>query len=559
MSAWNAIRDAVGAERVRFLESIKHSWEAQARQLAEILRANRQSNFGRLHTFDAIRGIDDYQARIPIHRYENLRNEIEQMADGARARLCSAPIVAYEQTSGSTAAAKLIPLTTESLKSFQRALFPWLSDLLLARSGVSRGRCYWPISPAARPASFTPDGTRIGLPNDAEYFGAALAAAFSELTATPQALGAVSDIETWRYLTLRFLLDADDLSLISIWSPTFLIPLLAALTTLRDRLVEDVERGTVAAPAPGSCAPLEQYFLPRPARAREIALALAGGCPDTARIWPRLDTISCWTDAGAARFVGALREAFPHAHIQGKGLLATEGAVTIPLADFPYPVLAVNSGFFEFRDADGTPRLCEELREGESYCVLATTHGGLYRYDTGDQVLMRGWAERAPMLEFIGRGGVVSDLCGEKLSEPFVQQRLPKDSGFAMLAPMLEPTPHYLLILDAARADERFASALASSMDQSLQVNPHYRHARRLKQLGAVETLRVSAPLDRYVAFATNRRRASGGIKPAALYPRTDLAEYFAADSCVETAHDDLGTGLAENRPDVIDNRRTPL
>jgi hypothetical protein len=245
-------------------------------------------------------------------------------------------------------------------------------------------------------------------------------------------------------------------------------------------------------------------------------------------IWPVLDTISCWTDAGAKPFVGNVYAAFPHAWIQGKGLLATETPVTIPLATFPYPVLAVNSAFFEFMDIDTRSWLCHELHEGELYRVITTTHGGLYRYDIGDRVRVQGWAEGLPMLEFMGREGLVSDLCGEKLTEDFVLEHLPSRDGFAMLAPSLTTKPHYVLFLDAEHINEHLAPDLACRLDESLRQNPQYQYARQLDQLGQVRACRVVDPMEAYVRFALTKGQRLGDIKPPVLRPETDWEIRFS-------------------------------
>jgi len=135
----------------------------------------------------------------------------------------------------------------------------------------------------------------------------------------------------------------------------------------------------------------------------------------------------------------------------GKGLLATEGVVSIPLMGYAAPVLCVNSAFFEFVDDAGCIRLAADLEHDACYEVILTTANGLYRYRLGDRVRVIGSAGRTPLLSFLGRAGVVSDLCGEKLAEAFVAGCLRDFGGFAMLAPSREPRPHYKLYVDKVK------------------------------------------------------------------------------------------------------------
>jgi hypothetical protein len=64
----------------------------------------------------------------------------------------------------------------------------------------------------------------------------------------------IEDAESFRYLSLLFLLRAGDLALISVWSPSFFLILLAKLTEWWPRLCHDIARGTISLTAsrPGS-------------------------------------------------------------------------------------------------------------------------------------------------------------------------------------------------------------------------------------------------------------------------------------------------------------------
>ena len=88
--------------------------------------------------------------------------------------------------------------------------------------------------------------------------------------------------------------------------------------------------------------------------------------------------------------------------IQPKGLLATEGIISLPLWECPAPALAARSHFFEFAELDAQsdparrgafprrPRLAHEVELGGRYRVALTTAGGLYRYLLGDEVQVVG-------------------------------------------------------------------------------------------------------------------------------------------------------------------------
>lgn len=528
MSTWQAVQAVIEPEYRRFHASLEDVCGAQRCVLGEILQANRSTAFGLHYDFAALADPDAYRACVPLHHYEDLATDIGHMTTEESHRLCGEPVCSFEETSGTTTAAKLIPYTASTLLAFRRALYPWLADLLQGRPDLCKGRWYWAISPA-RPPRCTPTGIRIGTAEDTYYFGEVLAHHFARWSAVPPTVAGVREIEVWRYATLRYLIAAADLTLISVWSPTFLSPLLDSLAERASDFVRDIADGTVSVKRPAAASWANEMPTPDRERAAVLERALNGSNVDTRLLWPALDTISCWTDAGARRFVGPLREAFPHAWVQGKGLLATEGVVSIPLIPWPYPVLAVNSAFFEFLDDQECSRLAHELREGEVYRVVMTTYGGLYRYDTRDVVLVRGWAGSAPMLEFVGRAGVVSDLCGEKLTESFVAERLPTQVGFAMLAPALHPARHYTLFLDGSQVDSESARTLAQEVDRALAANPQYAYARRLRQLGRVRACRVQRPMDTFTEFASANGQHLGDIKPPVLRTEPDLRDRFVS------------------------------
>ena len=69
--------------------------------------------------------------------------------------------------------------------------------------------------------------------------------------------------------------------------------------------------------------------------------------------WPRLALISCWTDAAAGQFVPEVKRMFPDVEIQPKGLLATEGFVSLPIQ--AGSALALRCHFFEFEESGSGP------------------------------------------------------------------------------------------------------------------------------------------------------------------------------------------------------------
>jgi hypothetical protein len=276
--------------------------------------------------------------------------------------------------------------------------------------------------------------------------------------------------ENFREETLRHLVRCRTLSLISVWHPSFL-----------DLLAGDL---------------------------------------DTVATWPHLRVISCWADANAAAPAAALARKFPHAKIQPKGLLSTEGFVTIPFEG--ERVLAYRSHFFEFRNGDEV-RLAHEVEVGRRYDVVLTTGGGLVRYATEDIVEVTGFRGQAPCLRFVGRANHVSDHVGEKLHEVFVRERLQRvladvPHAFAMLA--CDGTCYVLYL-------ESDAPVALEALESSLRESHHYDLARRLGQLGPLRLQRVHDGAATYLR-TKSATQPLGTIKIPAVDASSDWTARFA-------------------------------
>jgi hypothetical protein len=510
----------------QFRRALAHPGETQQTLLRRLLARHADSAYGRTHDFAAIRSYDEFARRVPLVDYENIEPWIRRIQRGESGVLTSDPVQHLIPTSGSVGARKLIPFTGGLQADFSRALGPWISDLFRQQPDLAFGPSYWSITPSIRLEDES-SAVPIGFDDDSRYLGGFRRCLVDSVMAVPSALRLVSDIEDFRHLTLLCLLRRRDLRLISVWHPSFLTLLLDALPQHWDELLRDLHSGR--------CARAERWPLtvrtalrlqPMPSRATGLQQADPRR-PET--LWPLLKLISCWRDAHAELAAHELERRFPNTVIQAKGLLATEAFVTIPFAG-QHPV-ALRSHFFEFIDDDGELRLAHELREGECYDVVATTSGGLWRYQLHDRVHVTGFLEQTPSLRFLGKSNNISDRFGEKLSEAFVGQvirevtaTLPTQPRFAMLAPEEDqPIWRYTLYLEGPSSPD-----LARRLDVAMRKNPHYAWCRDLGQLREVEIVSIEfGGYEAFVAREMKHGRRLGEIKPVALSARSGWMECF--------------------------------
>jgi hypothetical protein len=292
-------------------------------------------------------------------------------------------------------------------------------------------------------------------------------------------------------------------------------------------LIADLASGELSLSLPPAVERAMRPWL-RPAPRRAACLAEVDW-QDPRNLWPDLALVSCWTDGAAALPAAALQRRMPGIHVQPKGLLATEAAVSIPWQG--RNVALMTGAVLEFIDAGGVPRWIDELADGAVYEVVITTAGGLWRYRLGDRVQVEGFAQRTPCLRFLGRAGVVCDLVGEKLDEGFVAGCLAAVIGsanFALLTPNPDGGAGYTLFCDA-----RLEPGDLLRLDRALAVNPHWAQARRLGQLLPLQTVTVAA--DAAAVWMSQRTQTSlGAVKP-----------------CVLAADREWGARLAPTQPGV--------
>lgn len=457
-----------------------------------------------------------------MRSYDEFTPWIDRVARGEQGVLTAETVTRLVPSSGSTRARKLVPFTHSLKREFNAAIAPWIDALFREQPILARGPAYWSITPAIKHVQSGP--IPIGFEDDREYLGGILATLVGKAMAVRPEVSRLERLNEFRYATLLSLLRTPDLRLVSVWHPSFWSLLLDELATNWESLIADVASGKW--PRAGESDHAWLTARPMPRRARELAAIR----PDTiARIWPDLRVVSCWADAGAALPAQALADRCPSIALQPKGLLATEGVVSIPVQG-KHP-LAIASHFLEFVDDHGSVRLAHQLNEGETYEVLLTTCGGLYRYRLGDLVRADGLVDRTPSIRFVGRSDGVCDLVGEKLNEAFVggvieqwSNLVGMRSAFAMLAPAAPQSTHqsprqYTLFVSGQQSP----TPAADLLDTLLRANPHYDWARQCGQLAhaRVRTVDQNA-YERYAAALVARGMRLGDIKPSRLSTQDD-------------------------------------
>lgn len=391
-----------------------------------------------------------------------------------KAALTKEPVSFYETTSGSTGAKKEIPYTRSLLKSFENMFILWAHDLVFhGNLSLQNGKFFMSVSP------------QIGEMNkdDRKYLSPALNLLLTPfLTSNPNDHKGKTAHDFFMKISLD-LIKAKELEVISIWSPTYLLSLLDFMESHR----ADLEL-------------------------RNTKLS---------SLWPKLKLISCWTHGQAARSSRVLQEKFPGVKIQSKGLLLTEGAVTIPWTEAGGNLPLLTETYLEFVSEDEKIFLLHELKRNSVYRVIMSQKNGFLRYDTKDLIKVTSFYFKTPVLEFIGRAESVCDLAGEKISETILQKLFQDIKSTMLFVPEIsDELPSYKLYIDESNNSD-------IDWDKKLATNYHYQLARDLGQLKPLNVIKVRDLNQKYLAFYQSRGMILGDIKEKMLLSNLDEAENF--------------------------------
>ncbi len=115
---------------------------SQERALRRLVERGRRTCFGRAHRFEEIDSVEAFRARVPIHRYADLKPWFERALAGERDVTWPGRIRYFGMSSGTTAGNKYLPISTDSVRQQQRGGFePVASYLRWTRdAGLMGGR-----------------------------------------------------------------------------------------------------------------------------------------------------------------------------------------------------------------------------------------------------------------------------------------------------------------------------------------------------------------------------------------------------------------------------------
>ena len=390
--------------------------ETQEKILLEILKTNKNTEYLKifetesqiLNAENEKELIEKFQNKIPIVNYEDIKEFVEKEKSGENNVLLSDKIKLFELTSGSTSDVKYIPYTEKFLKSYMNGVFAWIYNLYQNNKRLFFGSSYWSVSPILKREAVTSGGIRVGIEDDTSYFDKVSAFFLNKLFTVPKEIKNIQNMEDFLLITAVFLLLLENLTMISVWSPSFLMILLDFIEKNHRgicQIVKSEDLGTefFADKNLGN----KKYFqiiqkkyrklwkknrskflinyfnehekniLSKNDKTQNLEITeknneneitaenknletksgnkIVENFVDYSVIWEKLSLVSCWADSDSYEIFIKLKEKLNfdkknmNLKFQGKGLMSTECIVSFPLENVKNgSVAAYNSFFYEF-------------------------------------------------------------------------------------------------------------------------------------------------------------------------------------------------------------------
>jgi hypothetical protein len=484
-----------------FEEATREPRAVQEAVLARILAAAADTAFARDHHLAGC-GVADFRNSVPVAGYEYIEPYIRRVVAGDWQALLEGPrIHMFAMTSGTTAARKLIPVNDPYLADYRRGWNLWGLKTYRDHPEV-RLRPIVQLSGDWQ-ETFTPGGIPCGAVTGLT--------AHSQLRivrwiyCVPGIVGKVKDAAAKYYLALRLSLPRR-VGLIIAANPSTLVSLARAGDQEKESLIRDIHDGTLSSrfdiPDEVRHALARRLGKRHPERARELeAIVRRTSTLYPKDYWPHDCVIGNWMGGSVGAYLRHYPRYYGATPVRDVGLIASEGRMTIPMADgTPSGVLDISSHYFEFipqDEADSSrPTVlgAHELKEGSAYFILLTTAYGLYRYNISDVVRCTGFMGRTPLVEFLSKGAHFANLTGEKVSEHHVTGAMAdvlRAMDLTLTAYSVAPCwddelPYYGLFVERGDlASIQQGAQLTHALERRLaEINVEYASKRESRRLG---------------------------------------------------------------------------
>ncbi|KAK4790282.1 hypothetical protein SAY86_017586 [Trapa natans] len=438
---------------LEFIEEMTRNADAVQEQiLAEILSQNAETEYLSRFGLKGAMDRDTFKTLVPVVTYEDIKPEIQRIANGDRSNILSShPISEFLTSSGTSAGErKLMPTIHEELDRRQQLynlLMPVMNQYVL---GLDKGKGLYFLFVKAE--TKTPGGlvARPVLTSyyKSDHFKTRPYNPFNVYTSPNEAILCADSFQSMYAQMLCGLLMRQEVLRVGAVFASGLLRAIRFLQINWQQLARDISQGTlnpnVTDPSIREC--MVGILAPNP----ELAAFITDQCSKEdwggiiSRVWPNTKYLDVIVTGAMAQYIPTLdyySGKLPMACTMYASSECYFGLNLKPMckpSEVSYTIMP-NMAYFEFMHHEpdlgeprgSTPRLVDlaDVELGKEYELVITTYAGLCRYRVGDILRVSGFHNAAPQFTFVRRKNVLLSIDSDKTDEAELQKAIEDASG----------------------------------------------------------------------------------------------------------------------------------
>lgn len=474
---------------------LEHPMEHNTELLMKLLEENKDTEYGKKYDFENIHSVEEFQAKVPISRYDDYVEYILRMTENDEKNLiCAYDIPHYCKSSGTMGNPKRIPMSDRAIEIFYKYNSNYMNAMLADKLGYS-----WIDG---KNMSLTESAANIDYLKNGASYGALSVKAMLKFrnflsfmyTSPDEATFPKPDTNT-RYLHARFGLMDKNITNTGASFFSFYLELMRYIEQKWEMLVKDIEEGTIDDSIKMSAEVRESLLKkiqPMPERAAELREIFSQGFeePFVPKVWPKLQVLLGVGTGGFKMYADKIKERYTGEKVRQYkvGLSASEGIFSVPFElDCDDSVLLPDSMFYEFLPLEAGDDFSQivtldKVEVGKDYELITTNLSGFYRYRMRDAVRVTGKYKGTPTIQFLCRIDQTVSIMGEKTTEVAIRkaaENTADELGFELIDfsmfPDTDATPvRYVYFMELGKMPEGLkAKEIRYVLEQKLaQANP---------------------------------------------------------------------------------------
>ncbi|KAJ3670216.1 hypothetical protein LUZ60_010540 [Juncus effusus] len=434
-------------EKLEFIEEMtKNADKVQEKVLREILTRNANTEYLNRYKMDGANDRETFKARIPVVTYEDLKPDIERIAEGDKSAILTAdPISEFFTSSGTSAGErKLIPVIKEEVHRILLLLSLLTPVINLNVPGLDKGKglyFYFAKSETKTTGGLLAQPITTSLYKNKNVRNRPLDP-YNIITSPYAAIICLDSFQSMYVQMLCGLIYHNEVLRVGAVFANGLLHAIKFLTQHWSDLARDIETGTLNKsitdkPVRES---VQDILKPDP----NLAKFISDECKDEnwngiiTRIWPNAKYLDVIVTGTMAQYIPTLEYYSGGLPMVCKAYGSSECFFGLNLKPMCKPdevsyTIMPNMCYYEFipletsfGDEINNNSLVDlvNVEVGKEYEVVVTTYSGLYRYRVGDVLQATGFHNAAPQFKFIKRKNVLLSINTDKTDEPELQKAM---------------------------------------------------------------------------------------------------------------------------------------